>query len=42
MVLRYTAQGDSLTTGRGTGLISPGFDQRLGDMMDADLKTKTA
>ncbi|CAN2253896.1 GDSL-type esterase/lipase family protein [Bacillus vallismortis] len=42
MVLRYTALGDSLTTGRGSGLFSPGFVQRLGDMMDADLKTKTA
>ncbi|MFP9052138.1 spore germination lipase LipC, partial [Enterococcus faecalis] len=42
MVLRYTALGDSLTTGRGSGLFSPGFVQRFGDMMEADLKTRTA
>ncbi|PNB66450.1 spore gernimation protein, partial [Pseudomonas sp. GW456-E7] len=28
MVLRYTALGDSLTTGRGSGLFSPGFVRR--------------
>ncbi|MFL6978242.1 SGNH/GDSL hydrolase family protein [Bacillus inaquosorum] len=42
MVLQYTALGDSLTTGRGSGLFSPGFVQRFGDMMEADLQTKTA
>ncbi|MBJ7573229.1 GDSL-type esterase/lipase family protein [Bacillus halotolerans] len=42
MVLQYTALGDSLTTGRGSGLFSAGFVQRFRDMMEADLKSKTA
>ncbi|MEL4012004.1 spore gernimation protein [Bacillus velezensis] len=41
MGLVYTALGDSLTTGRGSGPFSAGFVQRFGRMMAEDLQTRT-
>ncbi|WP_434705622.1 GDSL-type esterase/lipase family protein [Bacillus atrophaeus] len=42
MRIEYTALGDSLTVGRGSGLFSSGFVQRFRHIMQADLEAEVS